>query len=293
MWKRSRFLCRWSILQVVILKVHLVKGVHAWLSWGPKVGEAGWWKGLEKAVSGFRTWTKPTLCDKYLRMDISRITRKHTSYVYEKIESIASQQMSSWPPAETQTHFPNFLWLHIARKALQSIRKHQEQSGFDPSNCATRQNQSGRTSNILRQSRWRFWSIPLVLSGICLIYLYTICHYFIDYWIMQCTIVLCKRVQLTSLAVTCPPSSLKDLVFSDILRLKRAMLASVWDRWSSWWMNDIVIHVEAPISWVFVRCERIEISAFSRVVMDVLLGMPQKGHGLCGRLQRRWEWTDS
>lgn len=81
--------------------------------------------------------------------------------------------------------------------------------------------------------------------------------------------------------------SLKDLVFSDILRLKRALLASVWDRWSPWWMNDIVIHVEAPIrsiSWVFLRCERIEISAFSPVV---------KGHGLCGRLQRRWEWTDS
>ena len=95
------------------------------------MGEAGegcvWFQDLDQATFSVTNILEWTYLERSTRV---RVARKHMEW----------------------THFPDFLWLHIARKALQSIRKHQEQSGFDPLNCVTRQNQSSGASNILGQS---------------------------------------------------------------------------------------------------------------------------------------------
>lgn len=76
----SRFWCRWSILQVVILKAHLVKGVHAWLSWGP-IGEAGegcvWFQDLDQTAFSVTNILEWTYLERGTRV---RVTRKHIVY---------------------------------------------------------------------------------------------------------------------------------------------------------------------------------------------------------------------
>ena len=100
----SRFWCRWSILQVVTLKAHLVKGVHAWLSWGP-MGEAGegcvWFQDLDQTTFSVTNILEWTYLERGTRV---RVTRKHM----ETSESIASQKISSWPSRNTNA-FSRFL----------------------------------------------------------------------------------------------------------------------------------------------------------------------------------------
>ena len=108
------------------------------------------------------------------------------------------------------------------------------------------------------------------------------------HWLLDYAIALCKVVQLTSLAVTFFSRLPKRLGFLRHLTTETGSVGLSFRQmrqWSPWWMNDIVIHVEAPIrsiSWVFLRCERIDISRILSCCFGILLECHEKAMVFAG-----------